>query len=252
MNRINLMKHPHILLLAVSLAATSSVYAQTVVYTETFPHSGSGNQPVNTVAWQTYNTSSATNLSGNSAFANGFIISSQNGIDGNPGDLSTTFQGIGLTFTDEFTSINRSVTEIATLSFATNNANTTDTYRFAIRVDVEGTPTWYATNATYSQITGGASTNFPTNGETKTFTFTTDASAWRELTFSAGSTLSLSGTTLTDPLPMGNLTAAGIYNDLNTAALRWDNFQIAVIPEPTTYALVVGALALLVCLRRRY
>ena len=201
--------------------------------------------------WQTFNTSSATDASAGTDFGGGFVINAQAGLDGAVGYLSTVNTSIGLTFTDEFAPINRSVTEIASLSLASNNSNTAGSFRFAIRIDVGGTPTWYATDATYSQIDGGIFNNFPTNGEIKTFTFTTEATAWRELTFTSGSTLSLSGTTLDDPLPMGNLTAAGFYKNAATSTMRLDNFEIAVIPEPSTYALVAGVLALLVCLRRR-
>lgn len=245
------MRTIHSLLLALIPVTAASLSAQTVYYTETFPNSGSASLGVGSAGWQTFVTSSATDRSTNTNAANGFLISTQIGFNGSGGYLSTTLKDIGLTFTDEFTAIDRSLTEIVTLSMATNNANTSDTYRFAIQIDVSGTPTWYATDATFTQTTSGAHDNFETNGEIKTFNFTTDGSAWRELTFTAGSELSLAASTISGSLPSGDLLAAGVYNDLPTGTLRWDQYEIAVVPEPAAAALLFGGLAFLFCLRRR-
>lgn len=229
------------------VATVPSLTANEVVFTETFPRSTADVASVN---WQTFNSANATNQSANTNFASGFVISSSTGMGGEGNYLVTSFKGVGLTFTDKFDAIDRSITEIATLSFATSNNNTTDSYRFAIQLDLGGTTAWYATDAVFRQATAGG-TVFNNTGETKSFTFTTDASAWRELTFTPGSTLSLAGSSIVNDLPMGSLMAAGIYNDSNDDVLRWDHFEIAVIPEPAVFGALLGLAGLSLCLLRR-
>lgn len=229
-----------LILLGCSVGMSASLFAQTTVYTETFPNSTGSAIALSTTDWQTHIGATATDRSTNTAFATGPVITNLNGVGNVAGYVVTTQQNTALTWTEEFSPINRSQTEISTLSFVTNNANTTDAYRFAIRIDVAGTPRWFATDATYIQNAAGTSNDMNTNGELKVFHFTTAGAAWRELDFTPGTTLALSGTTLADPLPMGNLIAAGIYNDLNTNTLRWDQFEIAVIPEPGLATALLG------------
>lgn len=225
-----------------------------VIYTETFPNSTGSNIGLNTsgINWASYDGNTATNTSGNTVPGSGFTVSSAAGSGGDMGFvLKAGSSGKGLAFTSDFTPINRSLTEISSFSFDLSNANTATTFFVAIQLDVSGTPTWFVNASPFSATT----TNV---WESKTLNFTTAASSWYSLTVNPGVSLAV-GSVLTNPLPTGNLLSAGLYATGGTLTgggptsnMRFDNFQIAVVPEPATTALLgLGLLAVLFRRRQR-
>ena len=232
---------PLLLLVAVPLTNT---HATVVVYEETFSPNPTEIVAVDTFNWQQHATATAIDRSNNIVAVNGYYVSPNSGIDGVSGFLFGQLSNISLIWTEEFTPISRSP-EISKLSIYSNNVNINNIFRFAIRIDDGGTDRWYASEQSYSS-TGGTGTNFPTNGILHELNFTTSGSAWRELTFTPGTELSLAGSTIVGSLPTGPLTAAGIFTTpVNDQPMRLDNFSIAVIPEPAHVGVVVALLSFL-------
>lgn len=219
-----------LLVLPLSLIASTGVQAAS--YIEDFTVAGTSNVGHNGVGWQAHIGTGGTDNSANTTNAGGFVVV--------PSDYAAKANNspIGLAWTNEFAAFDRSVEEITTLSFVSNNNNNVGTMRFAVQI---GT-TWYATNQTFTHAGGGAASTWATTGEIETFNFTTVAAAWRMLNFTPNSTLSL-GAVLSSDLPSGNLNAAGILIEGNTDIVRYDNFQINQVPEPS--AAVLSSLSLL-------
>lgn len=96
----------------------------------------------------------------------------------------------------------------------------------------------------------GTAADFQANTEalTKTLEFTTAAAAWEKLTYDVASG-GVSFTALTGDLSSTVVTGIG-FHILGGGTGRIDTLQVAVIPEPSSSALLLGALALGVRLRR--
>ena len=144
--------------------------------------------------------------------------------------------------TDEAGTI--AVDNLESISFRSNHDNTSSAVRVAAQIDGN----WYASVATLSMTANGDGWNWQEKSELDTFLWTNDASAWRTLNFTPGSTLGL-GSTLTSDLA-GEVTQLGLY--FTGGALRIDDFTVNAVPEPGTCSLVLGALLLLAYSRRRF
>jgi hypothetical protein len=234
--------------------------ASVVVYSELFPNTTTGNAAFSSVGWQAHYDATAVIQSNGTA--GGAVVSNVVGIDGNGGYGAKTATGtVGLHWTTEFGTIDRSVNDLSQVTFFLNNANGADLIRVAVRIDSANTPgntaddTWHASSATFTH-SGGAgtapptTTSFPLNGGLKTFTWTTDAADWRDLTFTSGSALSL-GAVRASSLPSGAVTGAGLFNQSNAGVIRFDNFQISQVPEPTSLGAAAIAVGGLLARRRR-
>jgi len=129
---------------------------------------------------------------------------------------------------------------------------------FRIAVQIDGN--WYASTQVLANSisvgSAGAFRNAPGSGGAQqvTFNWTTAASAWDSLTFVSSNSLAL-GSTLGSPLPGDNITAFGLYSDVNVAGApirRFDSYEIDAIavPEPSSVALVFLGLVGLLGFRR--
>ncbi len=136
--------------------------------------------------------------------------------------------------------------EINTVSFYARNGSTSPVMRLALQV---GT-TWYTSSSSY-QTTQTA--NF------EKFTLTNPVGInWYEGAFVPNVSLS-SDVTLLPSVSLSSssvITGYGLYSDIGglaatDARVRMDSFEIATVPEPTTWALLIGSLAAAALLRRR-
>lgn len=228
------------------LALTMTSHGAVSHYLETFPDPTPGNISHGDVNWKAYYGTTAIDATANNVngTGGGFVLSNIVGVGGTQGyGAKADSNPFGLSYTTEFAPVNRSLTEISSISFYSRNVDAGDLFRIVIGLDVGGTTQWYASDATYKNTTGGA--GFGTNGELHTLNFTNAASAWRALTFTPSSVLSLGATTLGANLPGNNLVAAGLYLSGSTGGnhagtMRYDNFNIDIVPEPS--ALALGAL----------
>lgn len=250
------MKVTSVLLSAILLAAASGT-AQ-VLYTQPFNNS--------------INATSITTISGwNWAASDGGIsdtvgrqfgrLSNSNGIGGASGFAynSTNNSQPNLAALTWYNGDTFLQSTLDSLSVYIGHNNAAVETRFVIQVDGQG---WFATTQawTTAAMTAG---NFPTQATPITFNFTTAGSAWRSLAFdglvgdaSTGFPLfsgDQSANALLGSLPVGNITAVGVYHFIPTNTItRYDNFTVTAIPEPSTYAALFGLLALgLVAWRRR-
>jgi len=143
---------------------------------------------------------------------------------------------------------------ITSLTFFSNNSSTTNGLKFALRLD-NNTPGdtsddfWVVSTQTFNSTSSGSSGNWATNSAQEILNFDASAALWTNLTFTAGSTLSAASSARTSDLPGGNVTAFGIYAPTG-GNVRFDDYTINVVPEPSAALLFSGALASL-CLRRR-
>ncbi|MBC8009301.1 MAG: PEP-CTERM sorting domain-containing protein [Burkholderiales bacterium] len=251
------MNSPRLRLLA-ALAAVSLVSAasaQSVIYREVFGRTaGTGNASLSTYNWLGYSGATAVNESasfgnfgiapegtaGSGSFSNVNSLAAVNSGAVTPVDNGRTFffgSGIFLAYTTEYT-VNRSTNSITTITWDQRN----DGPALSAAVQIGGN--WYAS----STVPGGgggtawsvASLNFQTT-------------SWTAVNFTAGSTLSIGATTV---LPAGDITGFGIFGPTarGTTGARLDGYTInaTAIPEPSTYAALVGAavLGLAACRRR--
>ena len=147
-----------------------------------------------------------------------------------------------LIYTAEY-SIDRSAQEIANINFYLGSSNVADTVRVAVQI----ASAWYVTSSTFANTAPFVATT-PSTFQLQAFAWTTGATAWNNLSFTAGTTLSM-GSALSTALPGGNITAFGLYYDTaNIGTVSFDTYEIqaTAIPEPGTYAVLAGVSALLV------
>jgi len=136
--------------------------------------------------------------------------------------------------------------DISSISFYARNGTTAPVMRLALQV---GT-TWYASNSTFQTT---QTTNF------EQFTLSNPIGFnWYSGVFVPGTSLSADVTALPSALLAGSsvVTGYGVYSDIggiasaNDARVRIDSFVVTTVPEPTTWALLVGSLTTLVIFRR--
>jgi hypothetical protein len=136
------------------------------------------------------------------------------------------------------------------MSFYSGNNFIASLEHFVVQIDGN----WYATVQTFGNAVSVASASgFAANAQLDTFTWTTAASAWETLNYTPGTTLTV-GSVLTSALPGDNITAFGLYSDGTGASstMRADTFQIDAtpVPEPSSVALVLSGVGLLMGFRR--
>lgn len=254
------MKLPLLTLGLISFVSTIS--AQSVIYRETFSTSVNNVSLTGSAGWAAHSASAGTRHTDPTLYGLSNQVGRPTGLANvNSGDtdaLNTGFAFIAsgpnistLLWTDEYT-VDRSVFAVSSITFNMGNASTGSIARVAVEIG----GAWYATDQTFQNtVTTSSAANFAANAQTMTFSFTSEATAWRALSFATPDPLtadttafSLGGTTLESILPTGDITAFGIYmTSQNT--MRFDTFTIeatAAVPEPSTYAILAG-LAVLGC-----
>lgn len=249
------MKIPFSSLIAATAAVSSVSHA---AYVEAFPNAGAGNISHGSVeiGWKSYYGSTAIDGSGNTTNGSngGFVVSNLS--SGYGAKTATTPGTYGLTYTTEVASLNVTSADITDFSFLARNGSNSDRFRVVIALDVSGVTQWYASN-TFFTTAGGTWADGP---ETKNLPFSTAAANWRALSFTAESALSLADSTLVSALPAGTLVATGLFvsgNDntagtsggANANTMRYDNFTVNFVPEPSSAML--GLLGATVTLTRR-
>jgi hypothetical protein len=245
-----------ILTLVFLAAAGLQMASGAVVYTESFPNSSTAKNFA-TVGWNAHVGSTAESWTTTSdvSSTSDAVIWNTNGMGGTIGyGFGALGSAAALYWTTEPGALD--VSNIQNLSFYSNNGATTSSFRFALRLD-NGTPGdtsddfWVASATAFNSSSGGSSSNWGTAGQAKleSLAFSTSADSWRDLTFVAGSSLSLSGSARTLDLPAGNVTAFGLLASGGT--VRFDNFAIDAVPEPSAFAISGLASILLVVRRRR-
>lgn len=241
-----------VLLLSVPLASSSFAAS----YVETFFHTSTSDVGHNhsEIGWRAYGAANAVDVSSNSS-GTGFLVSQAGGVSGGGRGYGAkaNASAFGIAFTEEVASLNISTVDLTSISFASRNQATSDLFRIVVAVNVGGDNVqWYATSTTYAATTAAG-----TWKQDNVFDFVTTGSAWQALTFTPGSQLSLSNTTLDSPLPEGTLAAAGLFLSGSTGAtnisatMRYDNFAVNYVPEPSTALLGALALGIGACRRSR-
>lgn len=263
--------HPALVLAFACAFLPAALHSQSVIYRETFGNSSAtgsalGSISVNT-SWKLYSHDTATDRTASRpVISPNATATGTSGLDniGTGQNSTSTTNGIAYTeqpsmtypyfFMTEGTAqapINFDRTTHA-LSFEwyERNSNTTDGLRIAVRIGTS----WYATNQLFTTEAGGGSATMLLQN----FSFTDDGSAWRDLTFTAGTTsgggaMSISSTARVQDLPEGNITGLGVFIPPHSNYVRFDNFTVlaTAIPEPSSLALVTGLLALTGGLGRR-
>lgn len=261
------MKEPSLKLVVlggVILLSVQATQAQTPIYREVFGNSTTTNNYLSSVGWAGAWGATATDSSNPSP--NNFGISSSLSDPGNldninaggpaaslsNGFLFTSGTGASLNnwfaYTTSYT-IDPTATPIQDISiFAGSAANSTfgiPGFRIAIQTDGN----WYVSTAVLANTVAVASGgNFNSQAQQVTFNWTTAASAWESLTFVPGTSLVV-GSVLSSPLSGDPITGFGLYSDqepgAGNATRRVDTFQIDIVPEPGSVALMllgIGAL----------
>jgi hypothetical protein len=150
--------------------------------------------------------------------------------------------------TDEYT-VNRAEWDVTSFEWLMRNTHTGYQARVAIQINGQ----WYASDAVFQVTTADT-------WQLQTFAFSTQGSAWRNMTFTTGTggDIAVAGSTLAGSLPSGNIDAFGLYFRSNATGsdlrLRFDNFTIKadVVPEPASWLLLLPAgVGLLACRRRK-
>ncbi len=229
------------------LVTSASLPAQ-LPYNENFNNPG-GNAAVSLVGWNSYlgslaedytNTAPGTgqnriglsNIPGNPAVPNGFLFAFNQ-------------QTLDLTFAATVTGLTLDNPELFTWRMGNAGAQ-------EIRLLVQIDSNWYATDSVFTTTPGFTAATFTSSAEIKSFTFTTEASSWRDFTINPGVEMTL-GSVRTIGLPSAAVTGVGFY--MNHVGLpdpvttRIDT--LSIVPEPTSVALLTLGLGAMVWRIRR-
>lgn len=248
------------------LAGFSATAKAQIVYREIFPNTTGSDQTflTNANGWGLRTTAGAgvSSSAGDVRGINGNPIGLPNV---NAGTVSSADQGFVRIFngiasgvyayTTEYGSI--SAANITNVSWYQGNQNTSDTLQ--VLLSIGGTT--YISQTGFTNTTGLASSgDFPTSSAVELKTLTISGATWFTLTaepntIGTSTTINAVGATLPTS---GLITGFGLYASsfANSASgpsgqVRFDNFAIQAIPEPTTLALLAGSLSALAIFRRR-
>jgi hypothetical protein len=137
------------------------------------------------------------------------------------------------------------VGNVGSISFYARNGSTSPVMRVALQVG----GVWYA-SATSFQTT--QTTNY------EQFSLTPSSINWYQGAFVAGSSLSADVTALTSIALSASapIQGYGVYADIggltaSNSRMRIDNFEVTAVPEPATFAMVLGLMGLVVVCGRR-
>ncbi len=239
------------LAIGVALASSALTSSAAVLYQQDFLNNTGVNKGTGYDNWNSYIGSGAsvrtsdpgsgsvdsialTYLAGNPSTSNGFLYAVNYQTANQIFAATATFSSIAPT----------------TISWKQGNSATT----VGVRLMIQSGGNWYATDqlftnsSTYTASTFSSSTSADVS---KSFEFTTLASAWRSVTLVSGSTLSL-GSVLSTDLTSSQITGVGFYVQMPSATgsiVRLDT--VTVVPEPKTSILIGLGLIGLLFFRRR-
>jgi len=237
---------PAVIVLALGTIFTSAKLQSQVIYSEYFHNTApSGNMYLANFGWSGYINSGATtvnagnayipNLAGNPNSDNGYLSLS---------GLSTSYGLI-----ETFSAIDAAGSEI---TWSMGNSSTSTT----VRLLVQSGSSWYASSEVFSNATAYASqTAFSaatTDDVRRSLEFSTAAENWLSFTLTPGSEMTL-GSVASSALS-SEITGIGFYVTTTSGTTRLDSLVVTgTIPEPSTYAVLLGAGALFVvgCRRKR-
>jgi len=241
------------------LAGFSGTSNAAVVYNEIFENTTAANLLTSSAGWQYWINvsgvrSNQTSSASNSAISN---LAGRPAADLPVNSGPTAAQANGFAFisgiasplvymTQEYQAID--VANLTSASFWLGNSyDAAGGPTAGARVVLEIGGAWYVSTQSNQQFIPGGGGGFSTQAVQKTLTMA--GSTWESLVFTTGSAISV-GSSVTLPTS-GLITGFGIYANTPPANIRFDNFTLDAIPEPTTLALLAGSLSALVVFRRR-
>lgn len=216
------------------------------LYEQDFINNSGANAAVNTVGWNAYLGSTATVKS---ADAGGGSVD-RIGISylaGNPNTSNGYLYTANTLSANQIFAMTATFTSIAPTTITWREGNSSTGISVRLMVQVGGN--WFATDQTFSNAvaysTAADFSNSSSADVMKSFSFTTTASSWRNVTLVPGSTLSL-GAVLSTDLVSSSITGIGFFvqspSTLNVAS-RLDT--LVIVPEPQTPILLGLGFALL-------
>ncbi|MGC9452869.1 MAG: PEP-CTERM sorting domain-containing protein [Oceanipulchritudo sp.] len=140
-----------------------------------------------------------------------------------------------------------STLESVSMDTGVNTSNAGNGFRIAVQIADQ----WYVQSSlTQPSQTSGA--NFDSNADAYTFNWTNTAANWNTISFVENTSLSQTLGAVGSDLS-GTVQSIGFWTETTgNFGQHWDNFTVTVVPEPSTYAMLAGLLALgLVMVRRR-
>lgn len=237
-----------ILLIAFGIFPESASASATVVYRQTFGNDSGDNltldqarTQISSVNWLAYANDgvSANNLptvvvsplGGSPVGAENIGIGESS--SASLGYLATQL-GTGLdrllVFTREFPFDPADYNDALAFDWFTGNAQS----GYATRIAVEIGGQWYvSTNRFYPPNIGSAS-NFPAQGRNLQFFFDRDSHLWRELDLVADNRMEVAEVTLTNPLPVGEISGVGFFIEREGASSGWVRHDtLSIVAQPS-------------------
>ncbi|MCC5839301.1 MAG: PEP-CTERM sorting domain-containing protein [Opitutales bacterium] len=253
------MKKTYSLLACMALVASTASAQVTVVYSQTFNNTVNATL-INIPGWNWAVSDGGDSASTARQFSR---LSNGTGIGGTAGFVynapaAQVGEVASLTWYNGATFSQDTLDSLSVFIGHNNNANET---RFVIEIDGAG---WFTTTQAWTNNVGGGG-NFASQAVEVSLNFTTTGSAWRPLAFDGNVGAASTGfavfsgdqsaNALETTLPAGTITAVGVYNYIYNympagSITRFDDFAVA-IPEPSTYAAILGLLALGLLIHRR-
>jgi len=249
-----------LLIPVLALGVTASTASAAVVYNEIFQNTTGANILTSTAGWQFWLNSAGVRSDQTASLSNSAVSN----LAGRPAaDLPvnsgpTLAQANGFAFissvasplvyiTQEYQTFN--VADLSSVSFWQGSSyDAAGGPNAGVRVVLEIGGLWYASTQSNQQFIAGGGAGFSTQAVQKTLTLA--GSTWESLTFTSGQAISV-GLAATLPAS-GAITGFGIFANTPPANIRFDNFTLTAIPEPSSIVLLgLGAASLLIARRRR-
>ncbi|HOM16423.1 MAG TPA: PEP-CTERM sorting domain-containing protein [Thermoguttaceae bacterium] len=211
----------------------------TTIYAEFFPNNTGTSQPLSTVAWRQHmgNDGSETPVGNMAHVAAWASIPNVTAVNSNPANSSqngyTYGEGISgqpmIVWTEEY-ALPPAHRPTAARWYTWYPANDPLTLKLAVRIEGMG---WYVTEQDASWVADGADPGW------RLLELDLTTAAWKQLNFVPGSVLGVGASV--PALPLGRVTAFGVFEDSYAQAVRIDNFVLySVVPEPTSLVLLAA------------
>ena len=194
-------------------------------------------------------------------------VNSSPGHEGLPGNgylyRSNSARSDFIMWTDEFPIDD--LGRIEAFQWSMRNESPLMQFHAVVRLDTPGTPgdtaddPWFVSAESFDSLDGMVMNNVLRDAWRTDITFDFRGAEWQDLAFQVDSELAMRGTSASLP-EHAAVTAFGLYTPDTLDAgngfgfeFRIDNFAVMAVPEPATLCLLIlGAVCLLVCARRRH